>query len=348
MGRGRFCYQEVLPFSAMLVVEFTNVGLSTIFKAATLKGLSNHVFMVYSYGISSLVLLPLCYIFYRNTKLPALSFNLLLRFFFLGLMGFTAQYLGYAGIEYSTPTLASAMSNLMPASTFVLAVLFRMEKLELKNLSSQVKIMGTIISIAGALVVVLYEGPAVITVRSFPSNKLSAVGSSSNWVIGGALLAAEYILVAVWYIYQTKAVKEYPAEMVVVFFFNLFACIVAAPVCLIAEPNLSAWKVQPDIRLLSILYAGIVGSSLGIGIHTWGLHVKGPVYVALFRPVSIVIAALTGVIFLGDNLYLGSIIGGIVISLGFYIVIWGKAQEEEDMGSERNESSSEEHRVPLL
>lgn len=38
---------------------------------------------------------------------------------------FTAQYLGYAGIEYSTPTLASAMSNLMPASTFVLAVLFR-------------------------------------------------------------------------------------------------------------------------------------------------------------------------------------------------------------------------------
>lgn len=48
-----------------------------------------------------------------------------------------------------------------------------------------------------------------------------------------------------------------------------------------------------------------MGSSFGISVHTWGLHVKGPVYVALFRPLSIAIAAVMGVIFLGDALYLG-------------------------------------------
>jgi hypothetical protein len=49
----RYCYKDGLPFGAMFAVECTNVGLSTIFKAATLKGLSYHVFMVYSYGVSA-------------------------------------------------------------------------------------------------------------------------------------------------------------------------------------------------------------------------------------------------------------------------------------------------------
>lgn len=102
-------------------------------------------------------------------------------------------------------------------------------------------------------------------------------------------------------------------------------------------------------------------------VHLWGLHVKGPVYVALFRPLSIAIAAVMGVIILGDALYLGrylkiiticrtqsiyffsfnilinyclfvylmfllkkiSIIGAIIISFGFYVVMWAKTQEEE-------------------
>lgn len=40
-------------------------------------------------------------------------------------------------------------------------------------------------------------------------------------------------------------------------------------------------------------------------VHTWVLRIKGPVYVAMFKPLSIVIAVALGVIFLGDTLYLG-------------------------------------------
>ena len=35
------------------------------------------------------------------------------------------------------------------------------------------------------------------------------------------------------------------------------------------------------------------------------MRLKGPVYVAIFRPFSIAIAAVAGVIFLGDDLYVG-------------------------------------------
>ncbi|KAG7985560.1 hypothetical protein I3843_03G032000 [Carya illinoinensis] len=112
-------------FLAMVACESINVVLNVLFKAATLKGLSYHVFMAYSYAVSTLVLLPLAVFSGRNAGLPALELSLLYRIFLLGLFGYGAQICGYKGIEYSSPTLASAISNLTPAFTFILAVIFR-------------------------------------------------------------------------------------------------------------------------------------------------------------------------------------------------------------------------------
>jgi len=40
-------------------------------------------------------------------------------------------------------------------------------------------------------------------------------------------------------------------------------------------------------------------------VNVWACRKKGPVYVSMFKPVRVVIALGMGVIFLGDNLYLG-------------------------------------------
>ncbi|PIN23557.1 hypothetical protein CDL12_03720 [Handroanthus impetiginosus] len=355
MARERnYFYREVLPFVAMVAAECTTVGSSTVYKAAVSKGLSYHIFMLYSYAISALVLIPLAYIFHRKTQLPPFTIGLLFKFFLLGALGFVGQYLGNIGIAYSSPTLGSAMSNLTPATTFILAVLFRMEKIEIRSISSQAKIIGTVLSIAGAFVVVLYNGPAVIRSHahqpSLHSISLHQVSAQSNWVIGGVALAAEYIIVSIWYTYQAKVIKDYPAEMVFVFFYNVSCGILSLVDCLITERNFDAWKVQPDVRLISILYAGTLGTGLSILVHTWGLHVKGPVYVALFLPMTIAIAAIMGVILLGDTLYLGCIIGSIIISTGFYTVVWGKTKEEimEKSQDYDDVESSPNSMAPLL
>ena len=57
-------------------------------------------------------------------------------------------------------------------------------------------------------------------------------------------------------------------------------------------------------RLLILSDQGFAGSCLSAVVHTWGLRLKGPVYISIFKPLSIVIAAAMGVIFLGDALYL--------------------------------------------
>lgn len=204
--------------------------------------------------------------------------------------------------------------------------------------------------------VFFYKGPTIITTSPSTHSEslqrtLASLSSQANWIIGGLLLAAEYLLISIWYIIQTGVMKIYPAEIVVVFFYNLCATIISVPVCFMAEKNLSAWGLKPDIALVSIIYAGLTGSSFNTVVHSWGLHLKGPVYVAIFKPLSVAIAAIMGVLFLADDLHLGSVVGAVIICIGFYAVIWGKATEEgidEDAASSTGMGVSSDVNTPLL
>ncbi|PQM32900.1 WAT1-related protein [Prunus yedoensis var. nudiflora] len=343
---GRSCYRDALPFMAMVTMECTNVGLNTLFKAATLRGMSYHVFVVYSYSVAALFLLPAPFISNRSRVLPPLNFSIMSKVLLLGLIGSSSQIMGYTGINFSSPTLASAISNLVPAFTFILAIIFRMESAALRSSSSQAKILGTIVSLAGAFVVTLYKGPPIVFANQSPSISLhqpllnSTTPTNSNWVLGGLLLTAEYILVPLWYIVQAQIMKEYPNELTVIFFYNVCVGVVAGVVALITEPNSSAWKLRPDVALVSILgYLGLLNNT----VHTWALRLKGPVYVTMFKPLSMAIAVAMGVIFLGDTLHLGSLVGATIISIGFYTVLWGKAKEEAV-----EDSVAESLEAPLL
>ncbi|XP_028778631.1 WAT1-related protein At3g28050-like [Neltuma alba] len=347
----RHCYKDLLPFAALVTMECNNVGLNTLFKAATLKGMSYHVFVVYAYAVAAIVLLPVSFFSRRSRVLPPLSFSIFSRILLLGFIGCSSQIMGYTGISYSSPTLSSAISNLVPAFTFLLAIIFRMETIAIKSTSCQAKVLGTIVSISGAFVITLYKGPPIIITHapSFslhqPLNILKSVDRS--WAIGGLLLTAEYILVTLWYIVQVQIMRVYPDELTVVFFYNLCVSIMAAVVGIFTEPNPDAWKIGPSTALASILCSGIFGSFVNNTIHTWALRIKGPLYVAMFKPLSIAIAVAMGVIFLGDTLHLGSLIGATIISIGFYTVMWGKSTEEVDENVDRVEPPTAEN-VPLL
>ncbi|KAL3526026.1 hypothetical protein ACH5RR_014398 [Cinchona calisaya] len=352
-------YKRVLPFVGMVAMECSNVGTNTLFKAATLQGMSYHVFVVYSHALAALLLFPSTFFFFffnrrrSANSIPSLNFSILSRIFLLGLIGCTCQIMGYTGISYSSPTLSSAIGNLVPAFTFILAILLRMEKLSFRSRSSRAKVLGTILSISGALVVTLYKGPR-ITLTTTPSSYTIRIPppihrAQSNWVLGGLFFTAEYLLYPIWYIVQAQIMKEYPSELTVVFFYNLYVGILAAIVAIFTEPNLSRWKIRTDIALASIICSGIFDSFLKNTIHTWVLRLKGPVYVAMFKPLSIAIAVAMGVIILGDTLFLGSILGATVIAIGFYTVMWGKAKEETEEIDESNIlETSANHKLPLL
>ncbi|XP_043812820.1 WAT1-related protein At3g28050 isoform X2 [Manihot esculenta] len=284
-----------LPFVGMVMAECAQVGLIVVSKAAMSKGMSSFIFVCYSNALASLILLPSSLLLHRSQR-PPLTFSIICGFFLLGLFGCLAQFFGYAGINLSSPTLGTAMLNLVPGFTFMLAVALRMEKVDWRTSRTLAKAMGTIVSIGGAFILTYYRGPPVLMTLSSLNASPQRFMQLSNWVIGGSLLAVDCVMASAWIIIQ-----------------------------------------------------GVFGSAFQVGITTWCLRQTGPVFVSMFKPLGIVIAAVAGVIFLGDTLYLGSIVGAIVIVTGFYLVMWGKAKEWEmgvDAVVRSFESSSQ--KVPLL
>ncbi|KAJ4982170.1 hypothetical protein NE237_033007 [Protea cynaroides] len=336
-------------FTVMLMAECASIGLTTLSKASMSRGMNNFIFIMYSYAFATIILFPFAFFFHGET-LRSITFSLICKMFLLGLIGYLVQIFAYTGINYSSPTLGAAMSNLTPPFTFILAVLFRMEKLDWKSPSTQAKSIGTMVSVSGAFIVSLYKGPPIMMYPSSSnsSNRLH-VFLLSNWVIGGLFFAADCLLSAMWYIFQAAIVKEYPEELTLTFLYSFFGTIHSAIGSLIAERDQSAWRLKPDLVLITIAYSAILGFGFCIGATTWALHQKGPLYVAMFRPLGIVIAVVMGILFLGDTVYWGSVVGSIIITVGFYAVIWGKAQEEEldkAVGVKSLESSAEV--APLL
>jgi hypothetical protein len=76
-----------------------------------------------------------------------------------------------------------------------------MEKLDLRSSRSQIKIMGTLVSISGAMVVTLYKGPPIqfsrnsLPLQPSPSTLFAA---ANNWIIGGLFLATASLCLATW------------------------------------------------------------------------------------------------------------------------------------------------------
>lgn len=89
-----------------------------------------------------------------------------------------------------------------------------MEKVDFRSSRSRVKIMGTLVSISGALVVTLYKGPpigslpfqspSVSSEDSFPSQSslFNMLATESNWILGGLFLAIACLSLAICNISQ--------------------------------------------------------------------------------------------------------------------------------------------------
>nr|GMD45241.1 WAT1-related protein At5g40240-like [Ipomoea batatas] len=343
--------KEVLPFVAMIVEACMLNAKATISKAALNSGLSSLIFVVYYNSLGSLLLLP-GFIFQRHRRdALALTLSMLRRCFILGVLGTCTVILGTLGLNYSSPTLFAGISNLMPGFTFVLAMIFRMEKFEVKRRTWQAKSVGTIVSIIGASVMTLYQGPTILGSSSSSTSDLPQQYSllsqdSSRWVVGGVMIVASYVVASGWYILKTAILKDYPEQITIVFFSTLFSSIQCAIVTLLLERKLDAWKLQPGIGMIAIVASAVLEPVCVNNIAAFCLVMKGPLYVAMFKPLGVVIAAIMNLIFLAEALHLGSIVGSIIISVGFYVVMWGMLREATEILGETTEAANQTS--PLL
>ncbi|OMP09334.1 Drug/metabolite transporter [Corchorus olitorius] len=102
----------------------------------------------------------------------------------------------------------------------------------------------------------------------------------------------------------------------------------------------SAWSIKMfSANFWCIIYSGI-SSGVLIVLQFWCMKKKGPVFVAIFNPLQTVMVVFIAYSFLGEKLYTGSIVGGVIVIIGLYVFLWGKEIDQSHTNSAQDQSSS--------
>lgn len=322
------------PHMVVLAIQFAYAGLNITSKAALSNGMSHFVFVVYRHVIATVFLSPLAYFLERNGR-PSLTFYIFCRIFILALCGITiSQNLYFPGLNYTSATLASALSNGIPAMTFILAVMFRLEKFSIKSLPGQAKVFGTAVCIGGSVIVSLYKGP-VIPIPWSPRGHLQGphispgdtAALNKDWIKGCVLIVIANITWSAWIVQQDIVAKLYPARLSMTALMCFLATLQSALIALIFERNAAQWTLKWDSQLLSVVYAGVMISGAVYYMQIWCMSKKGPVFVAMFSPVSLIAVSVLSFFIFSERLHLGIAVGGILVVTGLYTMLWGKKKD---------------------
>ncbi|KAG2695720.1 hypothetical protein I3760_07G025900 [Carya illinoinensis] len=325
------------PALLMVVVQLSFAGVNVFYKLAANDGISLRVIVTYRLIFAAAVVVPLALVFERNSR-PKLTWIVLFQAFLCGLFGGTLfQNLYIESIALTSATFASAMINLVPAITFILAVSFRLEKLSLGTIAGKAKVLGTLMGIGGAMLLTFYRG-AEINVWSTDVDLLHhgqhQIGGhsaespeSENLLLGSILALGSCLSFASWLIIQTKMSERYPCHYSTAALMCVMGAIQSAVFALCMESDWSQWKLGWNIKLLTVSYSGIVGTGLAVTLIAWCVHMRGPLYVSIFYPLMLVSVAIMGSLVLDENLHLGTIFGSVLIVCGLYAVLWGKRKE---------------------
>ncbi|EEF28253.1 protein WALLS ARE THIN 1 [Ricinus communis] len=318
---------------AMTIFQFGYAGNHVILRAALNMGISKLVFPVYRNLIALLLMAPFAYFMEKKDR-PALNISFLMQFFLLGFVGIASNQIFYLlGLDNTSPTFASATENAVPAVTFILAALIRLEQVHLNRKDGLAKVLGTLTSFVGASVITLYKGPSIYKPNSSPnqSELLFSIGNANakSWTLGCIASLGHCLCWSSWIVLQAIFLKNFPAPFSVYSFTCFFGSLQLLAVAAYVERDPQTWQVHSSVELFSLLYAGMVVSGIGFAIQIWVIQRGGPVFVSGYLPLQTMLVAVTASIALGEEFYLGGIIGAALIIAGLYLVVWGKSEESK-------------------
>ncbi|KAI9154625.1 hypothetical protein LWI28_029034 [Acer negundo] len=273
---------------------------------------------------------PFAFILDKKVR-PKMTVPILIKLLLLGLLEpVIDQNMYYIGMKYTTATFAAAMYNILPAITFILAWIVRLEKVKLKSIRSQAKVFGTVATVAGAMVMTLIKGPYIELFWTRGASHQSGSGGIDihHAIKGASLITVGCFSWACFIILQAITLETYPAELSLTAWICLFGTVEGSVLALIMERgNPSAWFIHWDTKLMAVVYSGIVCSGLAYYIQGIVMKDRGPVFVSAFSPLCMIIVAIMSSFILGEQLFLGRMIGAIVVVVGLYLVIWGKSND---------------------
>ncbi|XP_058094121.1 WAT1-related protein At4g01450-like [Magnolia sinica] len=310
--------REIAPHGSLILGQIITASYIVLSKIILVQGISSSVFLVYQFILATIFISILAFIFERK-KRPPLTRHILCWIFVLALVGVTfAQSMLAGALYFTTSAIESSVLNMIPAITYILSLISRQEKLEIHTLWGKGKIFGTLLSVSGALTLMLWHGSA--------ANLMST--DLRNWLVGLVMVIVGVVAFSTWILMLEVVTKQYPVELsmtaIMFFFATLQTCVVAG----ILSHKASQWQLKWDLELLNIFIGGALNSGLANFFVAWCARLKGPVFVSSFSPLGLLFTTILESIFLGHTMHAGSVVGSVMIVMGLYIYLWSRAKEE--------------------
>ncbi|XP_059447253.1 WAT1-related protein At5g07050-like [Corylus avellana] len=322
-------YRKFKPHILMAVAQLGYTFLYFITEASFNHGMNPHVYITYRHIVAGVVMLPFAYFLERKVR-PKLTLALLLEIFVLSLLGVGLTLnMYFASLRYTSPTFVASMVNTIASMTFVIAVVLRMEVLDLRSRRGMGKVLGTLISLAGVMTMTLYKGPLMRNLWHPLIHVQGKTATHENWLKGSILTVASCITWSIWYIMQAFTLKRYPAQLSLTAWMSFIGGAQSAVFTVIIEHKRAAWTIGFNIDFWSTIYGGVVVSGLIVFIQLWCTEKKGPVFVTMFNPLSTILVAILAYFVLGEKLYMGSILGAVIVIIGLYMLLWGKDGDQQ-------------------
>lgn len=330
-------------YGVVILIQAIYAGMHLLSKAAFDGGMNNFIFIFYRQVTATTFLVPLS-LFLEWKNAPQLSFVTFCKIFLLSLFGITLSLDIYGlALVYTSATLAAATTNCLPVITFFLAVLLGVEVLKLRTKPGVAKMIGIIICIGGAACLAFYKGPHFKLFWHFhPLGHHQNVQHSHHlpttktWVKGCFLMLLSNFFWALWLVLQAQVLKSYPSKLLFTALQCLLSSIQSFAIAIVLERRPSEWQLGWNVRLLAVAYGGIVVTGVTYYLQAWVIEKKGPVFLAMWTPLALIITMFSSAILLGEVITLGSILGGILLILGLYSVLWGKTREQKKINVENS------------
>lgn len=328
-------------YAAVVLIRIMYSGMHVMSKVALDQGMNPLVFLFYRHTTAALVLIPVTFVVERR-KAKLVTFKIGWKMFIHALYGVTAcGDLFNLGLNYTSATSSSALYNVQPVVTFILAVIFGMETLKLTRFHGKVKFAGILFCVAGVTILAFYEGPMF---RSFNHHHLfqnggggggsSAAGagdthSKKQWVLGIFLMTLSNVLAGLWTVLQGPLIEDTSKLMNTTLQIS-WASLQAFLVAVAVERDFSKWRLGWNVGLAAIIYSGVIVTALSYYMQMWTIAKRGPVFLAMSMPLTFVFTIVISSFVIGDAVSLGSIFAGALLVGGLYNVFWGKSIEERD------------------